>query len=154
MGDAPLPLTSSEVSRYSRQLLLPPPFGGPAALRSLLSSHLLVVGAGGLASPLLLYLAAAGVGAGEGSVTLVDGDRVDASNLHRQIAHTQAGADATPKQLKVDSAKERMRALNPAVRVATIAEDLTPGNAAGLVGNFLAGVPPEAACAIVDCSDK
>jgi len=81
----------------------------------------LLVAAGGLGSPAAFYLAAAGVG----TLTLVDDDRVERSNLQRQILHTDAGVGAT----KVDSARERLLALNPTLTIQAIPERLAPGNA-------------------------
>lgn len=75
---------------------------------------MVVIGAGGLASPLLLYLSAAGVG----NLVIVDGDRVEESNLHRQIIHTTDRKDI----LKVESAKASILELNPSTKVKTIAE--------------------------------
>ncbi len=102
-----LDFTEDEISRYSRHILLPEVGGeGQARLRA---ARVLVVGAGGLGSPLLLYLAAAGVG----TIGLVDDDVVDLSNLQRQIAHTTERLGAT----KVASATSAARAINPAVRI-------------------------------------
>jgi len=107
-------LSSSQIERYARQLILPPPFGGVKSLEIVLSSTVVVIGAGGLASPLLLYLSAAGVG----NLVIVDGDRVEESNLHRQIIHTTDRKDI----LKVESAKASILELNPSTKVKTIAE--------------------------------
>lgn len=102
------------VARYQRQLSLRG--FGRQAQEKLAGSHVVVVGAGGLGSPVLLYLAAAGVGA----LTIIDGDEVSLSNLHRQIIHT-TGAIGTPKAV---SARETIKALNPDVAVAVINADL------------------------------
>ncbi len=96
--------------RYSRQMRLPAV--GEAGQRKLLESGALIVGMGGLGSPAALYLAAAGVG----NLTLADFDRVDESNLQRQIIHGHGDIG----ELKADSAAAALRALNPAVRVATL----------------------------------
>lgn len=102
-----LDFTEDEISRYSRHILLREVGGvGQARLRE---AKVLLVGAGGLGSPLLMYLAAAGVG----TIGLVDDDVVDLSNLQRQIAHT-TGSLGTPK---VESAIERANAINPLVRI-------------------------------------
>ena len=93
--------------RYSRQILLPD-FGIEAQER-LLAARVLIVGAGGLGSPVALYLAAAGVG----TLTIADSDQVDLSNLQRQILHGERDIG----RAKVDSAKARLAALNPAVEV-------------------------------------
>jgi len=100
--------------RYSRQIMLPE--FDVAGQQALLEAHVLVVGLGGLGSPSALYLAAAGVG----SLTLVDHDTVDLSNLQRQIIHDQASVGLT----KVDSAAARIASLNPDTRVETIAARL------------------------------
>lgn len=93
--------------RYSRHMLLPEI--GIEGQQRILDSRALVIGAGGLGSPAALYLAAAGVG----TLTLADGDTVDLGNLQRQILHTVEAIG----QAKVDSARERLAALNPEVRV-------------------------------------
>jgi sulfur-carrier protein adenylyltransferase/sulfurtransferase len=103
----PVLLSSSQRLRYSRQILLPEV--GPDGQQKLLSAKVLVVGAGGLGSPVLLYLAAAGIG----ELGIVDDDRVDLSNLQRQIAHTTESVGS----LKTTSAKERIQAINPEVLV-------------------------------------
>ncbi len=113
------PLTAAEVSRYSRHLLMPTV--GDGGQRRLLAARVAVVGAGGLGSPALLYLAAAGVG----RITVIDDDVVDATNLQRQVIHTTEDV-ARPK---VDSALERVRALNPGVEVVGVRERLEPANA-------------------------
>src|SRR4030042_4416928 len=104
-----MPLSEQQIARYSRHILLEP-IGG-AGQEKLLASKVLIVGTGGLGSPAALYLAAAGVG----TIGLVDGDEVDISNLHRQIAHH------TPDigRRQVDSAREKMQAINPDVIVQT-----------------------------------
>ena len=113
-----LDFTEDEISRYSRHILLREVGGvGQAKLRE---ARVLLVGAGGLGSPLLMYLAAAGVG----TIGLVDDDVVDLSNLQRQIAHT-TGSLGTPK---VDSAIARANAINPLVKVVPHRTRLAPGN--------------------------
>ncbi len=102
-----LHFSDDEIQRYSRHILLEDVGGtGQARLRA---ASVLIVGAGGLGSPLLLYLAAAGVG----RIGLVDDDNVDLSNLQRQIAHTAASI-GTPK---VASAAERALAINPHITI-------------------------------------
>ncbi|GAB4312623.1 MAG: molybdopterin-synthase adenylyltransferase MoeB [Promethearchaeota archaeon] len=118
-----LPLTDEQVERYSRQLILRG-FGGKAQ-EKLLRGRVLVVGAGGLGSPALYYLVAAGVG----TVGVVDGDDVDLTNLQRQIVHFTPDV-GTPK---VESAKRKLNQLNPDVTVVTHRRHLTPDNAAELV---------------------
>lgn len=93
--------------RYSRHILLDAV--GVEGQQNALDGHALVIGAGGLGSPVALYLAASGVG----RITLIDDDRVDLTNLQRQIAH----ATARVGQPKVDSARQAMHALNPGVQV-------------------------------------
>jgi molybdopterin/thiamine biosynthesis adenylyltransferase/rhodanese-related sulfurtransferase len=114
----PRSLDAEKRSRYSRHLLIPEV--GVEGQLKLLESRILLIGAGGLGSPASLYLAAAGVG----TLGIVDDDRVDASNLQRQIAHsTQTLGD-----WKADSAKATIEALNPDVNVITYKERLTSEN--------------------------
>jgi molybdopterin/thiamine biosynthesis adenylyltransferase/rhodanese-related sulfurtransferase len=121
----PVTLSPEQRSRYSRHLLIPEV--GIEGQTKLLNSRVLLIGAGGLGSPASLYLAAAGVG----TLGIVDDDRVDASNLRRQIAHsTQSLGD-----WKADSAKATLEALNPDVNVITYKERLTSEN----VERILAG---------------
>jgi molybdopterin/thiamine biosynthesis adenylyltransferase len=103
----PKRFTEDQVQRYSRHIILPN-IGG-AGQRKLLDSKVLVIGAGGLGSPVLLYLAAAGIG----TIGIVDFDVVDTSNLQRQILHTDADVDRP----KVASALEHLRALNPTIEL-------------------------------------
>jgi molybdopterin/thiamine biosynthesis adenylyltransferase/rhodanese-related sulfurtransferase/molybdopterin converting factor small subunit len=112
-------LTNEEVARYSRHLILPEV--GMEGQRRLKAASVLCVGTGGLGSPLLLYLAAAGVG----RIGIVDFDVVDESNLQRQVVH---GTSKVGK-LKVESAKERIHDINPNVRVDLYNEALTSENA-------------------------
>lgn len=100
-------LDPAELVRYSRHLLVPEV--GDLGQRRLGNARVLVVGAGGLGSPVLLYLAAAGIG----TIGIVDGDAVDESNLQRQVVHTAADVG----RRKVRSAAETVRAANPFVRV-------------------------------------
>lgn len=118
--------TPEERQRYARHLDLPG-FGGHAQ-EKLRAGRVLVVGCGGLGSPALFYLAAAGVG----RLGLMDPDAVEISNLQRQILH------ATPDigRPKVDSAVGRLRALNPHVRLAPHSERLTSGNARDLFAPY------------------
>jgi sulfur-carrier protein adenylyltransferase/sulfurtransferase len=116
-------LDGDAAQRYARQVLLPQV--GEAGQARLLASHVLVIGAGGLGSPALLYLAGAGVG----HVTVVDDDVVERSNLHRQVIH----ADARVGMAKVESARMAMTALNPRVSVTAVRERLDAGNVERLV---------------------
>ncbi len=113
------PLTSDELLRYARHLTLPEV--GLAGQERLRAARVLLVGAGGLGSPAALYLAAAGIG----TLGVVDADVVDASNLQRQVLHDTPSIGTR----KVESAKARLEALNPFVRVEPIALRLTAANA-------------------------
>ena len=100
-------LSPDEVRRYSRHLLLPEV--GVDGQRALKGARVLCVGAGGLGSPIAMYLAAAGVG----TLGIVDYDVVDYSNLQRQLLHMTRDVGRP----KVESAAERLRAINPDIRV-------------------------------------
>lgn len=117
------PYALGEVERYARHLFLPQ-IGGPGQ-RLLKEARVLVIGAGGLGSPILLYLAGAGVG----RITVVDGDRVEASNLQRQIIHTDAATGLT----KAQSAATAMQALNPFVAVQAVEVPLDQANGPALI---------------------
>ena len=121
-------LTRPQVERYSRQMLLP--WFGVEAQERLAASRVLVVGAGGLGAPALLYLAAAGVG----TLGVCDRDGVEVSNLHRQVIHTTEAA--VKGMAKVDSAAEALRKLNPSISVVTHPDGLTPATAAALVRSY------------------
>jgi sulfur-carrier protein adenylyltransferase/sulfurtransferase len=120
------PLSAAEFLRYSRHLILP--HVGEAGQRRLKQARVLVVGAGGLGSPAVLYLAAAGVG----TIGLVDADLVEVSNLQRQVLH----GTSTLGLPKLDSAKARIKDLNPLVTVETFPERLTSANALGIFDGF------------------
>jgi len=120
------PLSHEELLRYSRHLTLPDV--GLEGQSKLGDARVLLIGAGGLGSPAALYLAAAGVG----TLGVVDFDLVDRSNLQRQILHGTSGI-GTPK---TESARERLRDVNPHVQVETFAERLTSANALDIVRNF------------------
>jgi len=123
---AVMSLSETDIERFARQIVLPEIGGaGQAKLRR---ARVLVIGAGGLGSPLLLYLAAAGIG----HLGLVDDDRVDASNLHRQILFDTADVG----RAKVEAARERLRALAPDVDIRTFPERLTAANAVRLVEGY------------------
>jgi molybdopterin-synthase adenylyltransferase len=119
-------LTDSQLERYARHVILDEV--GEAGQARLLASRVLVVGAGGLGSPLLLYLAAAGVG----TLGIVDDDVVELSNLQRQVIH----ATKSLGQLKVTSASATIAAINPEVKVEPVAKRLTAVNAADLVARY------------------
>jgi molybdopterin-synthase adenylyltransferase len=125
-GNGPSMLSDKELERYARHIVLRE-VGGPgqAALKE---ASVLVIGAGGLGAPALMYLAAAGVG----TLGVVDDDKVSLSNLQRQIIHT------TPEvgRLKVDSAAEQIRALNPHVLFESHAVRLAASNAMSIIGGY------------------
>lgn len=128
-------MTDDELLRYSRHILLPEI--GVEGQDRLLASRALVIGAGGLGSPVALYLAGGGVG----HITLVDHDTVDVTNLQRQIAHGQA----TVGHAKVESARERMLQMNPLARITALQERADSARLHELVGQ---------ADVVLDCSDN
>ncbi|MGH8658559.1 MAG: HesA/MoeB/ThiF family protein [Gammaproteobacteria bacterium] len=105
-------MNAQELRRYSRQIMLPEI--GLTGQQRLMASHALIVGLGGLGSPMAIYLAAAGVG----NLTLVDPDRVELSNLQRQVIHGSADIGRP----KVESAMDAVLRLNPATRVRPITQ--------------------------------
>jgi adenylyltransferase/sulfurtransferase len=119
-------LTKDELSRYSRHLILPEV--GEEGQRKLKTACVLCVGTGGLGSPLALYLAAAGVG----TLGLVDFDVVDASNLQRQIIHSTADIG----RKKLDSAAEKLKALNPELNVVKHDTLLSSANALDILKDY------------------
>ncbi len=119
-------LTQDDLSRYSRHLILPEV--GVEGQRKLKAARVLCVGTGGLGSPLALYLAAAGVG----TLGLVDFDVVDASNLQRQIIHSTADIG----RKKLDSAEEKLKALNPALNVVKHETMLSSANALDILKDY------------------
>jgi len=120
------PLTHEEILRYSRHLLIPEI--GLKGQQKLKASSVLVIGTGGLGSPVALYLAAAGVG----RIGIVDYDVVDASNLQRQIIH----GTSTLGQRKVESARRRMLDLNPDIEVIAYDEPFTSENAMRIAADY------------------
>jgi molybdopterin-synthase adenylyltransferase len=124
-----------QLLRYSRQILLPAI--GVEGQQRLLDARVLVLGVGGLGSPVALYLAAAGVG----ELVLVDYDRVEISNLQRQILHTTAAIG----QPKVESARQRLLEINPECRVTPIPRLLEDEELAAQVA---------AVDLVLDCSDN
>ena len=116
-------LTREAKARYSRNIAIEEI--GLAGQKKLLGSHVLVVGAGGLGSPALYYLAAAGVG----KITIVDFDNIETSNLQRQIIHTGAES-GKPKVL---SAKKKLNALNPCLKIVTHQLKFSADNAGRLI---------------------
>jgi sulfur-carrier protein adenylyltransferase/sulfurtransferase len=119
-------LTNEEITRYSRHLILPEV--GMTGQRKLKNARVLLVGTGGLGAPLGLYLAAAGVG----TIGLVDFDTVDASNLQRQIIHGTRDIGRP----KIASAKDRLRDVNPHVKVEAFETRLTAKNALEIIKDF------------------
>jgi molybdopterin-synthase adenylyltransferase len=128
-------MNDGQLLRYSRHILLDEI--GIEGQQRLLDAHALVIGAGGLGSPVALYLGSAGVG----RITLVDHDRVDVTNLQRQIAHNLARVG----QPKAGSAAESVRAINPDVQIEARAQRAD----AALLDTLVAG-----AQVVLDCSDN
>ena len=128
-AEIPLPdvlLTPQELVRYSRHIGLSEV--GEEGQRRLKRASVLIVGAGGLGSPAALYLTAAGVG----RIGIADFDTVDLTNLQRQLLHDTKGVG----QRKTDSARARLDAVNPLVRVETIDEELTAANALDIIATY------------------
>lgn len=119
-------LSQEEISRYSRHLILPEV--GLEGQLKLKNAKVLVVGTGGLGSPVILYLAAAGVG----TIGLIDFDIVDESNLQRQIIHTTKDL----KISKVTSASNKIKEINPNINVVSYNEKLTSQNAINIIKDF------------------
>jgi molybdopterin-synthase adenylyltransferase len=119
-------LLPEEVERYARHIVLPE-VGGPGQ-NKLKAAKVLVIGAGGLGAPILLYLAAAGIG----SIGICDHDTVSLSNLQRQVIHTTA----TIGKLKTQSAAEMMQAINPHVNVVQHLQRIEADNAIALISQY------------------
>jgi adenylyltransferase/sulfurtransferase len=119
-------LSREELIRYSRHILLPQV--GEEGQGALKKSRVLLVGAGGLGSPVALYLAAAGIG----TIGLVDFDAVDLSNLQRQILHGSSGIGSP----KIDSARDRLRDINPNVHLEGYETRLTSSNALDIARDY------------------
>jgi len=128
-------MTDDDLLRYSRHLLLDDI--GVEGQQRLLAAHALVIGAGGLGSPVALYLGTAGVG----RITIVDGDRVDLTNLQRQIAHDLARVGMP----KAESAAQSIAAINPNLAVTALDERADGARLVELVA---------AADVVIDCSDN
>jgi molybdopterin-synthase adenylyltransferase len=128
-------MNDDQLLRYSRHILLDEI--GIEGQQRLLDSHALIIGAGGLGCPVALYLGSAGVG----RITIVDDDRVDATNLQRQIAHSTARIGL----LKVDSVRAAVAAINPDVTVMPVARRADEALLDGLV---------QQADVVLDCSDN
>ena len=119
-------LTPYQVRRYSRHIIMPQV--GSAGQRRLLDSRVLIIGAGGLGSPVAIYLALAGIG----TLGIVDYDVVDVTNLQRQILHH----DADIGRSKVESARETLLAYNPDLEVVPYEEPITSENAMEMMAGF------------------
>src|SRR5437016_8089955 len=119
-------LTNDEILRYSRHLIMPEV--GMGGQKKLKAARVLCIGAGGLGSPLALYLAAAGVG----TLGIVDFDVVDYTNLQRQIIHSTADVG----RKKLDSAAEKLKAINPFLNIRKFETRLSSDNALELFGDF------------------
>ena len=118
--------TEQQIERYSRHILLQDV--GVEGQEKILNAKVLVIGAGGLGAPVSLYLAAAGVG----TIGIVDADVVDLSNLQRQVIHFTNDVG----KAKVESAKEKMLAINPDVKVETYHTYLDSSNALDIISNY------------------
>ena len=128
-------MNDQQLLRYSRHILLDEI--GIDGQNKLLAAHALVIGAGGLGSPVALYLASAGVG----KITLVDHDVVDLTNLQRQIVHTTARVGLH----KAESAKQSLSQINPDTEVVTVCHRADDATLASLVAN---------ASVVLDCTDN
>ena len=128
-------MNDAQLLRYSRHILLDEI--GIEGQQKLLDSHVLIIGAGGLGCPVALYLGSAGIG----RITIVDDDRVDATNLQRQIAHSTARVG----MLKVESVREAVAAINPDACVVPVAQR---------ANDQLLGTLVQQADMVVDCSDN
>ena len=119
-------LSNEEILRYSRHLIMPEV--GMAGQEKLKAASILLIGAGGLGSPLAMYLSAAGVG----KLGIVDFDVVDHSNLHRQVIHSSASVGKP----KVESAKERIAQINPNVEVVAYNHPINRDNVLGILKDY------------------
>lgn len=128
-------MNDSQLLRYSRHILLPEI--GIEGQQKLLDSHALIIGAGGLGSPAALFLAASGVG----KITLCDDDKVDLTNLQRQIVHRSSSIGSS----KVESARNTLAEINPEINVVALNERLTGERLQELVAQ---------ADVVLDCSDN
>ena len=119
-------LSNDEKARYARHLILPQV--GDLGQKKIKSSSVLVVGAGGLGSPVLMYLAAAGIG----RIGIIDDDKVDLTNLQRQIIHSTSSIG----ELKIESAKRRINQINPEIRIEIFDKRLNIENAEKIINKF------------------
>ncbi|GMH52298.1 hypothetical protein TL16_g01202 [Triparma laevis f. inornata] len=129
------------MDRYSRQIVLPAGFGGVDPIKRLQSSTAIIIGLGGLGSPVATYLASSGVG----KLVLVDGDAVEASNLHRQVIHSEA----TVGLPKVVSAQQRLQEINSLTEVNVIKSHVTAENVGTLFKDFV-----DSTTVFFDCTDN
>ena len=129
------PMNDDQLLRYSRHILLDEI--GIEGQEKMLAAHAVIVGAGGLGSPAALYMASAGVG----TITLIDDDTVDLTNLQRQIAHTTARVG----QGKAASCATALREINPSITVHTIAERIDADALGAVIAN---------ATVVLDCTDN
>jgi len=118
--------SEDQINRYARHILLPEV--GGVGQQKLLDARVLVIGAGGLGSPVLMYLAAAGIG----TLGIVDDDAVDLSNLQRQIVHSTNAVGTA----KVESARKTIAAINPDVTVVALNKRIGPDNALELISGY------------------
>jgi molybdopterin-synthase adenylyltransferase len=121
-----MPLKDTEIERYARHIVLPE-IGGPGQ-NKLKNSSVLVIGAGGLGAPMLMYLAAAGIG----RIGIVDHDTVSLSNLQRQVIHATMRVGLP----KVESARQQIASVNPHVVVETFQSRITADNALDLIARY------------------
>ncbi|MEY2823801.1 MAG: thiamine biosynthesis protein ThiF, partial [Pseudomonadota bacterium] len=128
-------MDDQQLLRYSRHIMLDEI--GIEGQQKLLEAHALIIGAGGLGSPVALYLASAGVG----NITLVDDDQVDLTNLQRQILHTTARVG----QSKAASGKQTLAGINPEVNVIALQERADEARLQSLVAD---------ASVVLDCTDN
>jgi molybdopterin/thiamine biosynthesis adenylyltransferase len=128
-------LTEEQAKRYSRNILLQDV--GIKGQEKISNAKILIVGAGGLGSPVALYLAAAGIG----HIGIIDGDTVDLTNLQRQIIHFNKDVN----RLKVESAKEKMKAINPDIKITIYHEYLNANNIKDIITPW---------DFIIDCTDN
>jgi molybdopterin/thiamine biosynthesis adenylyltransferase len=119
-------LNDEQIERYSRHILLQDV--GGAGQQKIVNAKVLIIGAGGLGAPAALYLAAAGVG----TLGIIDGDRVDLSNLQRQVIHFTPDVGKP----KVQSAKEKINQLNPDVNVVTYEDVVHAGNILDIIKDY------------------
>ena len=126
MNEKPITLTTEQVKRYSRHLIMNDV--GSSGQRKLLDAKVLILGAGGLGSPSAIYLALAGVG----TIGLVDFDVVDLSNLQRQVLHHTSDVGRS----KLESARDNIKAYNPDINVVLHETRLESENAMEIIGNY------------------